>query len=178
MNQDDINKYKILYEVSKHEYQLELERSKSLDDKATKYLTLIGVVIVAYSAALTKLDLFASFACNCITKIILYCLCIFLFILILSCWYSISKVISFSALDKVPLNDNNLLNTFINTDERTCLWYMSEVYEDIIERNAIKLEDKVKALDKAYTFMNCTTFIFSLLCLYLLSLYLTGECNV
>lgn len=44
MSQDDINKYKILYEVSKHEYQLEIERSKSLDEKAIKYSTLIGII--------------------------------------------------------------------------------------------------------------------------------------
>ncbi|EXR40920.1 MULTISPECIES: hypothetical protein [Acinetobacter calcoaceticus/baumannii complex] len=178
MSQDDINKYKILFEVSKHEYQLEIDRSKSLDEKAIKYSTMIGIVIVAYSAALTKLETFTAYACTSLTKWILYILCIILFITILSSWYKIAKVLSLSALEKVPLDDSNLTNTFINTDERTCLWYMGEIYQDLILRNATMLKDKVIALEKAYSDINCAAAIFSILCLYLLILYLTGECNV
>lgn len=99
-----------------------------------------------------------------------------MFISILSCLYQISKALRLTALEKVPLDDPDLNDTFAFEDERTCLWYMSEVYNKLIVNNANKLNDKILALDLAYKEMYCLASAFSLLCLYILILYTTGAC--
>lgn len=147
-------KYKLLYEITKSEYDRELTRFTRIENKTVKLLTISSIFIVALTAIIINsviIEIFLS--SNGLLKIF-YCTTIILFFIfsIIGLGYAL-RCLSIINNYNIPV-DKQLFDTIQNTqDEDLCYFRISRSYSDYVSKNNISNEKKTKAYTISYYFL-------------------------
>ncbi|MEE4372670.1 hypothetical protein V2J67_09895 [Pseudomonas alliivorans] len=149
--------YKFLYELSKKALDEELDRYKKLDEKASRFLSILSIGIVAYTAlinaASSKLQMMSSLGVSGWVFVILTGLT---FIALFSAWFRIFSSIKLSdsptiAIGKTvnELAENEELITMYNAMALSC--------QDALSLARPVLKAKTDYLESAYKEIFCAT---------------------
>lgn len=149
--------YKFLYELSKKALDEELDRYKKLDEKASRFLSILSIGIVAYTAlinaASSKLQIMSSLGVSGWVFVILTGLT---FIALFSAWFRIFSSIKLSdsptiAIGKTvnELAENEELITMYNAMALSC--------QDALSLARPVLKAKTDYLESAYKEIFCAT---------------------
>lgn len=170
-------KSKLLYEITKSEYERELSRFTRIEDKAAKLLTVLSIFIVALTAITTNSTVIETFSNASQSLKIAYCTTIFLFFVfnIISLWFAFR---CFSIINhyNIPV-DKELFDTIQNTqDEDYCYFKISRSYSDYVSKNNIGNEKKSKLYVKSYyLLLGAKIFFIGFIITLALMLYKSNE---
>jgi hypothetical protein len=147
-------KYKLLYEITKSEYDRELTRFTRIEDKTVKLLIISSIFILALTAITTNsvvIEIFLS--SNGLLKIF-YCTIIILFFIFNSIGLGFAlRCLSIINNYNIPI-DKQLFDIIQNTqDEDLCYFIISRSYSDYVSKNNISNEKKTKAYTISYYFL-------------------------
>ncbi|KAB0653907.1 hypothetical protein F7P73_05200 [Acinetobacter bohemicus] len=127
----DREKYKILYEYQKTQYDDEKLRYSRLDDKATKYLTSLAFLTTVYTFIVSNyfkdLDKFLG----CLKYLSILSIGI-TFILFFIAWGYLFKVLKSEKSARLP-TDNSIVESFHNHSLESNLVHISELHSQLID---------------------------------------------
>ena len=170
-------KSKLLYEITKSEYERELSRFTRIEDKAAKLLTVLSIFIVALTAITTNSTVIETFSNTSQSLKTAYCITIFLFFTfnIISLFFAFR---CFSIINhyNIPVN-KELFDTIQNTqDEDYCYFKISRSYSDYVSKNNIGNEKKSKLyVISYYLLLGAKIFFISFIVILALMLYKSNE---
>ncbi|MDC4991306.1 hypothetical protein OHW12_17590 [Acinetobacter baumannii] len=165
----DRDKYKALFEYQKSQYEDEKNRYQKLEDKSSKYLTLLTFVIPVYSLIINKFldDKFNDVNC------FLYSISLFfIFITFFSfcfAWYSIFKSLKLNENSKMPA-DSELVNFFNNEGHslESIYLYLANHYATLITDFRAINSRKTDAMLKGYNEIKFSILCFAITMLLIL----------
>jgi len=143
--------YKALYEHQKYQYEIEKNAYGKLEDKASKYLASLTVVITAYTAIigiflknlLINLNPLVSFLC--------IFLIVFSFIFFCLSWYSIFRCLRLQEVFRLESNQEMIDYFLDQTYLETVYIYLSEKYDIAIQRYIEQNEKKINLIKNGYS---------------------------
>lgn len=150
----DREKYKVLYEYQKTQYDDEKLRYSRLDEKATKYLTSLAFLTTVYTFIVGNYlkDLDKFLGCLKYLSIISISLT---FILFFIAWWYLFKVLKSEKSARLPTNDS-LVDSFHNHSLESNLVHLSELYSTLIDMYRDISIIKSLSLSKGYNWIKCS----------------------
>ncbi len=140
--------YKLLYEISKKAMEDEIERIKKLDEKASKLLTVVGIVIVAFTALIKEAADF-NFECHLYVKILFWFMAGLSYLVLIYSWGVLLAVFKLMDVAKLPLN-NETFDFFENESLITCYWALAKKCKESVDLNSENIGFKIRKLNLAY----------------------------
>lgn len=135
-----------LYEHQKYMYEIEKAAFSKLEDKASKQLTSLSILITAYTALVGIL--LKSVIQN--TEPLLGAICIFLivliFILFCSSWYSIFKCLRLQEVYRLESNQK-MIDYFLDQE------YLETVYEGLSTKYSVVIQNYIEQNAKKAKFI-------------------------
>ncbi|MFW1761034.1 hypothetical protein [Acinetobacter calcoaceticus] len=144
----DKDKYKALYEYQKAQFDDEKTRYSKLEDKATKYLTSLTVVISAYVLLVSKF-IETGKTNFCLTYSLIIFFIILTFLSFCSAWFFIFKSLKLQEVKKMP-SDHQLIEFFLDNELPTVHWDLAEKYDEVIKWYRNKNHDKTRLMQQGY----------------------------
>lgn len=162
----DIEKYKFLFDYFKSQYEIAMQSYHKLEDKAAKYLTLLAILVTAYSLIAKTIFLDTVIECKWY-YFILYFLMLLTLVAIGSAWRYIFNCISLNQVARMPneqpivdwVNENTRAGVYLGlvSNYQECI----KVYE---EHNKIRTEN----LNNAFKEIKFSGLVFGISLLYLI----------
>lgn len=152
-------KYEFLYDYARQAFQDELERRRTLESKAAKYLSFFSIAILAYSLILRYLSSVFFPPENCLQYLILLIVAL-AYILMIWAWSLLFRSLKFVDMPRLPLDHSFLdkyepksLVTLHYVLTRTCVNGLSSARKE----NGKQLRYLEKAYEKIKLSMIATT---------------------
>lgn len=158
---NELKKYKELYDLSREVFSEELSRSARIDDKASKYLTLITFLLGAY-AFFCKRILDSILPPKSLLEWLLIAISSLLLIFLTIAWFITFKIIMIHEFRKIPID----IDFFDNNQLKEIYYGLSEGIKDNLMINRDKINLKSKKLYYSYNLIRIivvTLVILSLL---------------
>jgi len=171
-----MDKYEELYNLSKYLLSHEIDRQKRLDEKASKYLAVITLVVGGYG-------FFANYLLNEIiplkhwgllewalgVSVVLVLLALFI------TWATLFRSLSMIELRQIPLNDEMI--TFFDAHRPVDICYaLSKGIKNALLENRNKIKQKEQQVSAGYKWTAITVGLFLLLAV-LFGCYKFAKCN-
>ncbi|MFN3893839.1 MAG: hypothetical protein ACK4GA_00335 [Acinetobacter sp.] len=178
MEKEDFNdKYKFLAEIAQNEYNFELTRSTKFDEKIGRQITLISVIIVAFTTMVVS-----SFFATILSKAPIFIgpfilINIFLLGVFLSgAWYQLYLASNFHNSSKFPIAAESIQNKVKSKDEipAAAYWHIYLTYTNCINENRSSLKLRLDLIQKSQDLIkfSAIAFIFLLCFIFFVQLYL------
>lgn len=162
-----MERYKFLYELSKKALDDELDRYKKLDEKASRFLSISSVGIVAYTALINAASprTLMTDRAGWRTYLFIGLACLALIALI-SAWYRIFATIKLSNVPRVEIGA--VVNKLAEDEELITMYYQAAIACQKAAGQAQRLlEDKLNNLRLPYKDIQFSTgFLIALLVTY------------
>ena len=146
----DSEKYKLLYEYQKNQFEIAKNHYAKLEDKASKYLTFLGIVITAYTL-MSKFYIF-DYQINEPTTLIYYIICIYIgitFYLLCDCSSTLFQCLKVEEVSRP--SGSQIMIDYIEENERNIVYKgLAHHYKDSIESYLEKNEIKANLLKLSY----------------------------
>lgn len=158
----DREKYKVLYEYQRNQYEEEKARFSKLEDKATKFLTalsfFIPVFILTSTKIIEKLELF-----NCFVYSLLNFLSVLVFVSACSSWWAILRSMRLLQSERMP--SSSIRNDLFDKNSLdTCYLELSELYSSMVQLYRRLNADKAEILALIYNeILFCASSFFLLI---------------
>lgn len=153
----NLEKYKELYTLSKEAFNEELHRFYRLDEKASRYFTMLTLLIGAslfFGKWLTK----SILPPTCLIEWSIFILCILVFIVFISSWFKLMNAIKLHSLSKIPLDYNSI--KFFSDNRLIDIYYaMSKGMSKEILVNREINDEKSRYLNDTYRRMYVLIFL-------------------
>lgn len=138
----DSEKYKLLYEYQKNQFDIVKNHYSKLEDKASKYLTFLGIVITAYTL-MSKFYIF-DYQINEPTDFIYYIIFTYIgitFYLLCDCSATLFKCLKVEDVSRP--SGSQLMIDYIEENERNSVYrglahHYKESIESYLEKNELK----------------------------------------
>lgn len=166
----DVEKYKLLFDYFKNQYEIAMQSYHKLEDKATKYVTLLTILITAYSLIAKTVFIDSKIMCNWY-YIILYGLLIFTLLAIGSAWRFIFNCISLNDVGRMP-NKQDTIDWFHDNERAGIYLGLVERYKESITIYENLNKHRTDNLNKAFDEIKFSGIAFGVSLLYLLILKL------
>lgn len=153
-NNEDLNKFKELYDLSLFIYKEELDRNRRLEEKAYKYLFYFSIIFGFLSFFSIWLFQNYSYPKNCFECFIIfiYCLLLTFAFVNLILLILVLKILSFNKIDM-----RNMIDFFYNNDLIDIYYSLSKMIIETNEKNIKKINLKLQYLK--YIFFISLIFI-------------------
>lgn len=158
---NELEKYKELYDLSREVFSEELSRSASIDDKASKYLTVITFLLGAY-AFFCKRILDSILPPKNLLEWLLFVISSLLLIFLTIAWFITFKIIMIHEFRKIPID----IDFFDNNELKEIYYGLSVGIKNNLIINRDKINRKSKNLYYSYNLIRMivvTLVILSLL---------------
>lgn len=153
-------KFELLYNYSRQSFESELQRFKNIEDKASKFISLLSIAIVGYTAiiqAYAKLffppDNIISWACLIFIA--------FTYITLISAWSLLFRTLKLMEMPRLPLNDS-MIEHFKEYDLPTVHYTLSITCKDSLNLARKSISDKSDLLMKAYRDITFSAWLISI----------------
>lgn len=156
---DDYKNIRLFYEVLKDEYKIEQERNKLLDDKAGKYASLAGFIIMGFTMGLIRINSIILYACDLWSKLVVYILCTMIFVLLVVALYFLSKVINAPISKGLNVYEEQTEILFKQSEEQ-CYYGLTRLYKQLLIESKQASRYKSQMLSKAYKTMCGSAIVF------------------
>ncbi|EHU2145184.1 hypothetical protein [Acinetobacter baumannii] len=179
-SKESIEAGKALYEYFQKQVEHEKGRFQKFEDKASKFLTMVSVIITAYLFVINNIFEKISSVCSIslalqIYQIILIILFILLFLTLCASWLYLLKVLKPQITRHLPTSQDTI-NVYINYPNK-----LDEIYHDnankmkqVIDEYKTTNKVKVQFLSKAYNCISISGILFVIILpLSLIYKYLT-----
>jgi hypothetical protein len=163
-----VERYKFLYELSKKALDDELDRYKKLDEKASRFLSILSVGIVAYTALINAASPKTLMMSHASWRTYLFLGLAFLTLAtLISAWYRIFAAIKLFYVPRVQIGED--ANRLAEEEELITMYYRAAVACQAAVADAQRLlEKKIRNLGVAYKEIQFSTgFLIMLLVTYL-----------
>ncbi|MBF4209235.1 hypothetical protein EI533_16015 [Pseudomonas donghuensis] len=145
-----MERYKFLYELSKKALDDELDRYKKLDEKASRFLSILSLGIVAYTALINaaspKMLMINHPNWRTYLFIVLASLTL---VALISAWYRIFATIKLSNVPRVQIGED--ANQLAEKEELITMYFRAAMTcQEAVDRAQKLLENKIKNLGVAY----------------------------
>lgn len=154
-----MDRYKFLYELSRKALDEELDRYKRLDEKASRFLSILSIGIVAYTALLnagaSKIFPFHNVT---LAGWLFVVLAILTFIALLSSWLRIFHSIKLSNSPRISIGPPT--NTMAEEEDLISMYYaLSLSCQAALTAARSILEEKTGYLESAYKEIQFSTYL-------------------
>lgn len=175
MNNQKNEKYEFLYQYAKSSFDDELVRFRNIEDKASKFIGLLSIIIVGYTALIRFSGSIFFPPENVFEWITVVCI-LLTFIVLVSSWSLLFRSLQFIEMPRLPL-DSEYIKDFKNKDFSTNHYLLSVTCSRALAKARASNTIKTKLLIKAYDDMALSAWLLSIsLLLLTISVYLkTGE---
>lgn len=153
-----MNKYEELYNLSKEVLNQENNRYRSLDQKASRYLTALTFIVGIYGFFVSRL-LPQLLLPNSFIDWLLVIILILLFFFIILSWFFLFAILRTSSLATTPLN----IKFFVDHKLVDIYYSLTKTNEIALLKNSKRNNRKSKFLKWAYIFMKIAMFFIILL---------------
>lgn len=167
LEKQNLENAKLLFEISKFEYESELARSTRLDDKVNKILTFESVIIVAFTALVTNSNIIEFLNTKLFINLLLsYSLTFIFFTVIAISLYILIDCLALKNMEKLHVSEQmskrigRLNNTAAHIE-------VVANYSRITEKNKSSNDLKAEKLFKNHNLLFLALFV---ICLYVASL--------
>lgn len=178
MEKEDFNeKYRFLAEIAQNEYNFELNRSSKFDEKIGRQITLLSVIIVAFTTMVVS-----TFFSNILTKAPIFIApLILLNIFLLGCflssaWYQLYLASNLQSSSKFPISEETIQNKVnVKTDIPAAMyWHIYLTYINCITENKEALKNRLLLIKKSQNLIKAAaiSFIFLLNLIFFVQLYI------
>lgn len=168
-NQDYLENAKLLYEVSKYEYESELSRSSRLDEKVNKILTFESVIIVAFTTLVTNSSIIEFLNQKIFFNFYLsYGLAITFFVIISISLYILIQCLALRNIEKLHV-DQSMSLRIGKLDVVSAYIEVVKNYSEITIRNQKSNDAKAEKLFKNHNLLFLALLIIAL---YMSSLFI------
>lgn len=166
-------KFKLLYEIAYAEYKEELDRIKSIEDKAGKIFTLLNLSVTLLVTFLTN-KLVANFYNNLVilSQGILTGLVILMFITVILAWFELFKNLTNKKYKRLDLKANNTFEDIAYDDSKDINYFYWQAYKNLqkaVDENSKFADSSFTSLSSALDFLKYASIIF---CVILVFLYI------
>ena len=172
--EDSSAKYKILYEIIFHEYKTEINRSEAIDEKVTKFFTVLNILLTLLIALLTRPIYWESFThINILLKVVSILSIMFLFYFLASAWLDLFKHLRSRKVTKLELGLNNEFEDIVYDDDKDInfLYFKAyKTYQEAIWENAKISNISYQSLENTW---HSIKYGFGSFCLFIFFLFLT-----
>lgn len=143
-----MNKKELLFQYAQEAFNLELERFKSAEEKAGRFITLLSITIVAYGAAL---KVFAEdyLPPKSPLEWILFSIIALTLVALASSWSLLFRSLNMIQMPRMPLTDKTFEN-FGHLKIENLQHDLARTYKQGLDIARINVEDKFKLLKLAY----------------------------
>lgn len=162
-----MERYKFLYELSKKALDDELDRYKKLDEKASRFLSILSVGIVAYTALVNAASPRMLMTGHAGWRTYLFIgLASLTLIALISAWYRIFATIKLSNVPRVEIGA--VVNKLAEEEELITMYYRAALAcQEAVGKAQRLLEGKLRNLQVAYKEIQFSTgFLVALLLTY------------
>lgn len=166
------DKYAFLYEFTKGAFEGELQRYKNIEEKASKYMGFISILVVAYTAIL-RFSIGLFFPVDSALKWVAVFLIVFSYISIISAWSLLFRAVRFLEMPRIPC-DAQTLEEFKKYSLPTMHLSLSKTCIDAKEKAREVNSSKVGLLVKAHNDIGVCTWAITLSLGVLVLLKITG----
>lgn len=159
MTDIDLEKFKILYEYQKNQFEKEIERYRRLEEKATKYFASMTIAVGGY------LFLARWAVENIVPPKFLFDWLVVIsmaitFISFMSSWSFSFRATRLSNIIKMP-SDESFIEFFLDNDRGAVLLALSSRYSEAIIEIEKKYKDKLSLVRKSYSEITFTAWALS-----------------
>lgn len=157
----DREKYKTLYEYQKDQFDDEKQRYSKLEDKATKFLTALTIVISTYTLIVgkfleslpTDINAFLKWSCYILIFLTFLCFC--------SAWSFIFRTLKLRDVPKMP-SDKATIEYFLDNHLESIYWDRAEKYSEAINMYRNQNKEKTDLISNAYRDIAFASWVFVL----------------
>lgn len=178
MEKEDFNaKYKFLAEIAQNEYNFELNRSSKFDEKIGRQITLLSVIIVAFTTMIVS-----AFFSSILTKapaFISPLILINIFLLgcfLSSAWYQLYLASNLHNSSKFPISETSLKNKVLEKTDipAATYWHIYLTYVNCITENKEALGERLLLIKKSQKLIKAAaiSFIFLLNLIFFVQLFI------
>jgi hypothetical protein len=150
----DMEKYQVLYNLSKDAFAEELARFNVIDEKAGKYISVVTLLLGVYGFY-AQWIIERLIPPSGILQWILILLGGIILLGLVSTWFTIFSVLRRHRLQKIPL-DSSVIEFFEKNELLDIYHALSRGMKDAIEKNRTINEDKMKRLVLGYRMISVT----------------------
>ena len=147
------NRWEFLYHYSMKALDLDIERFHKLDEKISKFITLVTILISAFAASIPYL-LEKCVPPNNPLKFIIIFVSFLSFLFLCSTWRHLFQGLRIQDVPRMPFNDQIIAFFKSDRNENTIFTDLSRTALDAFTKNKNKNSDKVKYLKQAYAHTN------------------------
>lgn len=154
-----MEQYKFLYELSRRALDEELDRYKRLDEKASRFLSILSIGIVAYTALLNAgaSKIFPLHSAGPAAWLFV-ALAVLTFIALLSSWFRIFCSIKLSSSPRVSIG--SAANTLAEDEDLVTMYYMLSIScQNAVASARTVLTKKTDYLESAYKEIQFSTYL-------------------
>ncbi|MDV8151052.1 hypothetical protein KWF06_01545 [Acinetobacter baumannii] len=145
----DKEKYKVLYEYQKFQFEEERGHYFRLEDKAAKYLSFLTLSIPLYLFLFSNIISKIPIETNCILYFCLFFSILLSIACFCSAWSLIFRSMKLRDIPKLT-SDQVLIDYFLDHDIATVFWDRAEKYGDAIKAYDLVNKEKIKLMRIAY----------------------------
>lgn len=170
---DDVDKFKFLYELISAEYKDEIERSRKVEEKAMRLFTFLNIIFALLASIVLKYDFWKELKeVNTMIVGFLVFLSILIFLLLIDAWRVLFKSLKNKKVKKLVLEQDNEFEDIVYDDSKGMeflYWRAYKNCQSAIEYNRNSSNELYHSLDIA---QNWIKQAFTLLCVFLFVLFL------
>lgn len=165
----NLDAYKAMYEYFQKQLEHEKNRLKNFEDKATKFITMISIIITAYTFIITNFvsknrDLANLDKPSQVFTIIMLVLFIFLFLSLGKAWICLLNTFRLKQTVHMPSNQETI-DLFINYSNNLhdVYHFLSDKIIEVIEAYKKANDSKINLLSKADTYISVSAYLFAMI---------------
>lgn len=156
----DSEKYKLLFEYQKNQFDEEVNRYRRLEEKALKYLSAITFALGAYLFLIRQV-IEKVIPPNNLLEWLIILFVVITFVCFLSSWSLIFRAIKLSDIVKMPSGDE-IISYFKKNTKETVYLGLSKRYSEAIKKVENNYSEKLDFVQKAYTDISGTIWALSI----------------
>lgn len=167
-------KYELLYEVTKLEYEKEVERFVRIEDKANKLLTLTSIFIVAFTTIAANSTVTELYSNSHLTFKTFYWLLIILYVISnIICLIFTLKCLRLITIQNMPIGKDTFDKIQQYSDNRS-YFYIAKAYSTYVNQNMVTNLIKTRYYSVSYYALFCAKILFVIYLLMLGGMILTA----
>ena len=160
MDDIDLEKYKVLYEHQKNQFEKEVERYRRLEEKATKYFGSMTIAVGAYLFLARWAIENITPPKNPIDWVVIISIAI-TFLSFMSSWSFSFRATKLSDIIRMP-SDATLIDYFTDNQRGTVLLGLSRKYSEAITEIGKNYREKLALVRKTYSEITFTAWALSI----------------
>lgn len=166
----DSEKYKLLYEYQKNQFDIAKNHYSKLEDKASKYLTFLGIVITAYTL-MSKFYIF-DYQIDAPKSFSYYFIFLYIgttFCLLCDCSATLFKCLKVEDVSR-PSGSQMMIDYIENNERNSVYKGLAQHYKETIESYLEKNEIKANLLKKSYEKIRLcsTSLVFMIILIFII----------